>query len=90
VSKTTTFVRCADPSAVGPDACKTAVPGRMALHDKLLLIGDANSGRLLVTDLEGTIPDAYKDGVSVCALKCPGGDTSKTCYQYVSDVTALF
>jgi hypothetical protein len=87
VVNTTTFARCTDPNGKGAAACKTAVPGRMALHGSQLLIGDNNSGRLLVTDLDGKIPDAFKDGVSLCPLKCPAAD--QVCYQYVSDVLAL-
>ena len=86
---TTTFARCADPSAKGPNACKTVVPGRLALHGSQLLITDSNSGRLLVTDLDGHVPDVFLSGVQVCPLRCPGGDTSAQCYQLTSDVAVI-
>ena len=72
----------------GPTACKTAVPGRSAVHGDKLLIGDANSGRLLVTDLDGAISTDFTDGVSVCPLNCYG-DPSAVCSQFISDVLTL-
>lgn len=89
VLTTTTFKRCDDPYEVGPAACKTAVPGRMALHGNQLLVGDNNAGRLLVTDLDGHLVSGLEAGVDLCPLKCPNGDTTKTCYQFVGDVTAI-
>lgn len=88
VLKTTTFNRCADPFEVGPNACKTVVPGRLALHGDKLLVADNNAGRLLVTDLEGNVAQGFESGVTLCPLKCPGGDT-QGCYQFVGDVSAL-
>jgi len=88
VLKSTTFPRC-DESAVatGPSGCKTAVPGRMAVRNNQLLIGDSNSGRLLVTDLDG---NPIGDPITLCPLKCSSADPStEVCYQFVSDVAAL-
>ena len=89
VLKTTTFQRCSDAFETGPAACKTAVPGRMALHGNKLLIADNNAGRLLVTDLDGNLISGLETGVALCPLKCPNNDTTKTCYQFIGDVAAV-
>ncbi|HEY3448291.1 MAG TPA: hypothetical protein VGK67_18185 [Myxococcales bacterium] len=89
VLKTTTFARCADPFQTGPAACKTVVPGRMALRGDKLLIADNNAGRLLVTDLEGTVAAGFESGVELCPLKCPNDDPSKSCFQFIGDVAAI-
>ncbi|MGC4121579.1 MAG: hypothetical protein QM765_44780 [Myxococcales bacterium] len=89
VLKTTQFARCANPDEKGPAACKTAVPGRMALHGTKLLIADNNAGRLLVTDLEGNIASGFESGVELCPLKCPSADPSASCFQFVGDVAAV-
>lgn len=87
VLKTTTFPRCATSGEVGPNACKTAAPGRMAIRGERLLIADGNAGRLLVTDLEGNVPAAFASGVDLCPLKC--FDPAQVCYQSTTDVLAL-
>ncbi len=88
VLKTTTFARCQNPAEKGPNACKTVVPGRLALHGNRVLIADSNAGRLLATDLDGTPVAGLEQGVTLCPLSCPSGDTG-TCFQMVSDVHAL-
>jgi hypothetical protein len=87
VLQTTQFPRCAG-FEDGPQACRTAVPGRMTQHGDRLLIADSNAGRLLVTDLDGKIPSGLEQGVHICAPICYGEDNT-SCYQFTSDVLSL-
>jgi len=88
VVRVTTFPRCpADAPYDGPQACKNATPGRMALQADRLLIADSAAGRLFVTDLEGRPVAGQEQGIAICPLQCKDGDTG--CSQYTSDVLAL-
>lgn len=87
VINTTTFSRCSptDPFD-GPDACRTAVPGRVTVLGDRLYIADNNAGRLLVTDLDGNKIPGTEDGIAICPLKCD--DEGQNCYQFTADVHA--
>lgn len=87
VLSATRFPRCPTVED-GPEACRTAVPGRMTLHGERLLIADSNAGRLLVTDLDGNVPTGLEKGVNLCAPICYG-ENNTGCYQYTSDVLSL-
>lgn len=86
VVATTVFPRC-EGFEDGPNACRTAVPGRLALHGNRLLVADNNAGRILVTDLDGAIPAGFEQGVQICGPKCYGENTD--CYQFTSDVLSI-
>jgi DNA-binding beta-propeller fold protein YncE len=87
VVRTTTFPRCGpnDPFD-GPAACKTAVPGRLAVRGQRVYVADNNAGRLFAVDLGGNIVSA-KEGVKICPLKCDS--SGKNCSQFTSDVLAI-
>ena len=87
VVKTTTFPRCgpADPFD-GPNACKTAVPGRLAIRGTRVYVADNNAGRIFTTDLDGKIVPGTEKGKTICPLKCDA--QGMNCYQFTSDVSA--
>lgn len=83
---TTVFPRC-ESFEDGPNACRTAVPGRLSLHGDRLLVADNNAGRILVTDLDGAVPAGFEQGVQICGPKCYGENTD--CYQFTADVLSI-